>query len=127
MTFIWGHRRPHRKCTSEGLFGFLSPPETSHDKTPANPPAVEPLITKYTEEDLQRILRTIFEARAPLSDGTHEKPLKAKSLDVYFGKSYMECYNFCQQYEDQFATAGVKGPNRILFATSFLRDRINFC
>ena len=39
----------------------------------------------------------------------------------------MEYYNFCQQYEDHFATAGAKGPNRILFAASFLHDRINFC
>ena len=38
----------------------------------------------------------------------------------------MECYNFCQQCEDHFATAGAKGPNRIPFAASFLRDRINF-
>ena len=38
----------------------------------------------------------------------------------------MDCYNFCQQYEDYFATAGATGPTRILFATSFLRDRISF-
>ena len=38
----------------------------------------------------------------------------------------MECYNFCQQCEDYFATAGAKGPNRIPFAASFLRNRINF-
>ncbi len=38
----------------------------------------------------------------------------------------MECYNFCQQSEDHFATCGPIGPNRIPFATSFLRDRINF-
>ncbi len=38
----------------------------------------------------------------------------------------MECYNFCQQYEDHFATCGAIGPNRIPFAASFLRDRINF-
>ena len=67
----------------------------------------------------------VFEARAS-SDGAHEKPLKAKSPDVYCGKSYMECYNICQQYEDHFATAGAKGSNRISFATSFLRDHINF-
>ena len=38
----------------------------------------------------------------------------------------MECYNFCQQCKNHFATAGAKGPNRIPFAASFLRDRINF-
>ena len=39
----------------------------------------------------------------------------------------MECCNFCQQCEDHFATTGAKGPNRIPFVASFLRDRINFC
>ena len=38
----------------------------------------------------------------------------------------MEYYNFCQQCEDHFTTIGAKGPNRIPFATSFLRDHINF-
>ena len=38
----------------------------------------------------------------------------------------MDCYNFCQQYEDYFATAGATGPTRILFAASFLRDQISF-
>ncbi len=38
----------------------------------------------------------------------------------------MEYYNFCQQCEDHFATCGAIGPNRIPFAASFLRDRINF-
>ena len=45
---------------------------------------------------------------------------------MYYGKSHMECYSFCQQCEDPFATTGAKGPNRIPFAVSFLRDRINF-
>ena len=38
----------------------------------------------------------------------------------------MDCYNFCQQCEDYFATAGATGPTRIPFAASFLRDRISF-
>ncbi len=38
----------------------------------------------------------------------------------------MECYNFCQQCEDHFATCRDTGPNRILFAASFLWDQINF-
>ena len=84
------------------------------------------LVTKYTEEDLQRILKTVFEARTPSSDGPGEKPLKARSPDVYCGKSHMECYNFCQKCEDHFATAGAKTPNRISFTASFLWNRINF-
>ena len=126
MTSIRGRRRPRREHASKDPSGSSPPPESSHDKAPVNPPVVEPPVAKYTKEDLQRILRTVLEARAPPSDGAREKPLKARSPDVYCGKSHIECYNFCQQCEDHFATAGAKGPNRIPFAASFLRDRINF-
>ena len=34
-----------------------------------------------------------------------EKPLKAKVLDVYYGKSHMDCYHFSQQCEDYFETS----------------------
>ena len=91
-----------------------------------NPPDVEPPVAKYTKEDLQKILRTVLEARALSSDGPREKPLKARLPDLYCGKSHIECYNFCKQYEDHFATAEAKGPSRISFAASFLYDRINF-
>ena len=122
MTSIRGRGRACKERTSEGS---SPPPESIYDETPVNPPAVKPPVPKYTEEDLQKILRTVLEARAP-SDGAREKPLKARLPDVYCGKSYMECYNFCQQCEDHFATAKAKGPNRIPFAALFFRDRINF-
>ena len=96
MTSIRGRGRFRREHASEGLSKSSPPPESSHDEAPVNPPAVEPPVAKYTEEDLQRILRTVLEARAPPSDGAREKPLKARSPDVYRGKSHMECYNFCQ-------------------------------
>ena len=122
MTLIRGRGGPCRKRTSEGSSPL---PEFIHDKTPVNPPT-EPPVAKYTEEDLQKILRTVLEARAPPFDGPREKPLKARSPDVYCGKSHIECYNFCQQCKDHFATAGAKSPNRISFAAFFLRDCINF-
>ena len=125
MTSIWGRGCFCRERTSEGLSESSPPPESSHDEITANPPAVESLVAKYTKEDLQKILRTVFEAQA-LSNGAREKPLKARSPDVYRDKSYMECYNFYQQYEDYFATTRAKSPNRIFFTVSFLRDCINF-
>ena len=126
MTFTRRRGLPRRKHASKGPSGFSPPPESSNDKTPVIAPTVEPLVAKYTEEDLQKILRTVLKARVPPSDGVCEKPLKARSPDVYCGKSYMDKYYFCQQCEDYFATAGAKGPNRIPFAASFLHDRINF-
>ena len=127
MTSIQGRGRFCRERTSETLLGSSSPPEFSYDKTPANSPAVELLVAKYIEKDLQRILKMILEAWAPPSDTFCEKPLKARSSDIYCGKSHIECYNFCQQCEDHFATARAKSPNHISFAIFFLRDRINFC
>ncbi len=55
--------------------------------------------------------------------GRSENKFEAKTPDVYCNKKY---YNFYQQCEDHFATAGASRPNRIPFATFFLRDRIIF-
>ena len=103
-------------------------------------PPANTSIPKYSEDDLQKILNIVLEARAPIpapdlvpalvpapvvSKVLREK-LKAHSLDVYRGKFHMDCYNFCQQCKNYFATAGATGPTRILFAVSFFRDRISF-
>ncbi len=77
----------------------------------------------YSQQDLDRIIQTFLHA----SKGRSEDQFKAKTLDIYHGRSDMECYNFCQQCEDHFATCRATGPNQIPFAASFLRDRINFC
>ncbi len=76
----------------------------------------------YSQQDLDRIIQTFLQN----SKGGSGYKLKAKTQDVYRGRSDIECYNFCHQCEDHFAICGATGPNRILFATSFLRDQINF-
>ncbi len=58
--------------------------------------------------------------------GRFEDKLKAKTPNVYRGRSHMESYNFCQWCVDHFATCGVTEPNRIPFAAFFLWDQINF-
>ena len=95
-------------------------------------------ISKYSEDDLQRIFKAVLEAQAPapapaptptLAPVIFEMPrekLKARSLDVYCGKSHIDCYNFCQQYGDYFATARATRLTQILFALSFFQDQINF-
>ena len=140
MTSVRSRGCPRREYLSVAL-PDSSPPPGSDDELsdqpaglPGSPgppgpnlPIARPSIPKYTEEDLQRILKTVLEARAPTtSEEPQDKPLKAQSPDVYRGKSHMKCYNFCQQCEDYFATAGAKGPNQIPFAASFLRDQISF-
>ena len=55
MTSIQSRGRPRRKRTFKSPLGSLASPEYNHDETLANFPALEPLVTKYIEEDLQKI------------------------------------------------------------------------
>ena len=164
MTSVGGRGRPrHERFSAAPSVAppDSSPPPESGDelseqpagpstKPPvANAPAAANSIPKYSEDDLQQILKTVLEARVPapapvlapasvlaplpapapapiVAEAPREK-LKARSPDLYRGKSYIDCYNFCQQYEDHFATNGATGPTRIPFVASFLRERISFC
>ena len=155
MTSVRGRGRPRRKCSSAAPsvtpLDSSPPPESGDElsdqpagpltKPPvANAPAAANSIPKYSEDDLQQILRTVLEAQvpaptpvpapapapAPIVAEAPRKKLKARSPDVYLEKSHMDCYNFCQQCENYFATAGATGPTRIPFAASILRDRISF-
>ena len=47
-------------------------------------------VAKYTEENLQKILKTVLKARAPAFDKPCKMLLKAKSSYMYCNKSYME-------------------------------------
>ena len=126
MTSIRGRGRFCKKRISEGPLESSPPPKSSYDKTPINPPAIEPLIAKYIEEILQKILKTVLKAQAPPSDGSCKKSFKARLPNIYHGKSHIEYYNFYQQYKNHFATAKAKGLNHIFFAAFFLCNRINF-
>ena len=93
-------------------------------------PAITTDVPKYLKDDMQRILKLVLEvqttapasasALAPATFAEPWKKLKAYSMDIYCGKSYINCYNFCQQCEDYFATARATGSIQIPFATSFL-------
>lgn len=73
------------------------------------------------EEDFQRCIKVCMEAKNLTENVPRKRPLKARLPDAYYGKSHMDCYQFCQQCEDHFDTAGARGPNRTPFAASFLR------
>ncbi len=148
MTSVRGRgRTPSRGQASEAPTG---PPSSNRDhedllgsdkpgpsEAPAGPPKAlsgppqalslpnvpqDPGTNRYSQQDLDRIIQTFFQN----SKGGSGNKLKAKTPDVYRGRSHMECYNFCQQCEDHFATCGATGPNRVPFAASFVRDKINF-
>ncbi len=96
-------------------------------EAPLGPPQASPLLQDsgtncYSQQDLDRIIQTFFQA----SKGESGDKIKAKTLDVYRSRSHIECYNFCHQCEDHFATCKASGPKRIPFAAFFLRDQINF-
>ena len=141
-----GKDEPAGPAPTEGSDTYTPAPAVSRAPTPAPAPAPAPPLApapvdadatvRYSEADLQRILRTVLEVR-PLApapapqplvfpDGPCERPLKARFPELYCGKTHMECYNFIQQCEDHFATAGAKGPNRVPFAATFLREQALF-
>ena len=150
MTSVWGRGRLLWKRPSDVSFvaPFVAPLDSSpplklgdklydqlarpsRTKLPvANASATTISILKYSEDDLQRIFKAVMEAWAPapaliVSELPLEK-LKIRFANVYRKKSHMDCYSFCQQCEDYFATARATGLTRILFATSFLWDQISF-
>ena len=106
------------------------------DVRPPDAPAPAALVpapapTWYIKEDLQRITKLCMDLFLQVQASCLELSpwgslLKARFPELYYGKSHMECYYFCQQCEDHFATAGATGPNRTPFAASFLRGRISF-
>ena len=85
---------------------FFPPPKSEISEQPDQPPRPksDTSVLKYSKNDLQKIFKAVLEAQAPastpalasvVSEVPREK-LKARSLDVYRGKSHMDCYNFCQ-------------------------------
>ena len=142
MTSVQGHGFLYRERFSVALPDFSPPPKSEFSKQSAEPSGSKPPVTvisatdvpKSSEHDLQRIFKTVLKAQAPapapalafaISKVPRDK-LKACSPDVYCGKFHMDCYKFCQQCEDYFATAEDLGPTQILFATSILWNQISF-
>ena len=150
MTSISGHGRPRQERLSVALSvapldSFL--PLESSDKLSAQPvgpsvtkppvadtPVAATNVPKYSEDDLQRIFKAVLETQTPASASVpapvvfeiFREKLKACSSDVYYGKSHMDCYNFCHQYENYFATIGAMRPIQIFFAPSYFWVQINF-
>lgn len=100
-------------------------PAPTEAPAPAQTPTpASALIISSTDELCQQLMKT-YAAIVKLLEqnrgaGPCERPLKARFPDLYYGNSHLDCYRFCQQCEDHFETAGANGPNRILFAASFL-------
>ena len=85
---------------------------------PLVPPSTKDLFTKF-----MKVFMETTQAQALAEP--REQPLKARSPKTHSGKSYMDCYHFCQQCEDYFETSGATGMNCTSFAASFLRGTIS--
>ncbi len=70
------------------------PPETPPGPSQAPPLPVpkDPGTNRYSQQDLDRITQTFLQN----SKGGSRDKLKAKTPDVYHGRSHMERYHFCQ-------------------------------
>ena len=102
-------------------------PVVSRAPTPA--PATAPAAAPSLDTELfKQFMKAYLEAQVPgqteVEPELCEQPLKARFPDLYYDNLHMDCYRFCQQCEDHFETAGAKGPNKILFAASFLRGLV---
>ena len=104
-------------------------PAISRTPTPAPAQAQAPasasvlgLPGRYTDKDLQRATKLALELfvkghkYGQANSAPQNRAFKARNLDFYYENSHMECYYFCQQYEDYFDTAGATGHKRVPFA-----------
>ena len=95
-------------------------------------------MARYSEKNLQQIFRTVLDF-SPLSalapafvisqqyKNPCKRPLKARFLDMYYGKTYLKYYNFFQQCRNYFAIASTKSQNKISFAVIFINNIALFC
>ena len=96
-------------------FGSTSPgPASSRDSTPAPAPVLAPAPAPASSNELfKQFMKAYLESNQGPSQppAKRERALKAKVPNVYYGKSHMDCYHFCQQCEDHFETARATGVN----------------
>ena len=111
--------------------GSISPaPSRNPTPGPVQVPALIPALAPApapTDELFKKFMKAYLELNQGLKPppAERERLFKAKVPEVYYGKSHMDCYHFCQQCEDHFETAGATGTNRTPFAASFLRGNIS--
>ena len=88
------------------------------------PALVLPSFNKLFKQFIKTYLKLQEPSRPPAE---RKQSFKAKVPDVYYKKSHMDCYHFCQQCKNYFETAGAIGVNQTLFAAFFLWVNISVC
>lgn len=80
------------------FFAPISPfPNSSTDLSNPKSTSAIFLIPKYTKNNLQQILKIVLEFRTSVTlknfDKTQKRLFKARPLNVYKNKFYIDCYN----------------------------------
>ena len=80
-----------------------------------------------TNELFKQFMKTYLESNQGPSQSPAKckLPLKAKMPDLYYDKSYIDYYYFCQQYKDHFKTFWAIRTYWTLFITSFFCRNIS--
>ena len=84
------------------------------------------LIPLSMKDLFTRFMKVIMETtQAQALAEQQERPLKARTAEIYSEKSHMDCYHFCQQCEDYFETSGATGINCTPFTAPFFRSIVS--
>ena len=84
------------------------------------PPTSENLFIKFMKVFMETIQAQDQEQLEP-----QKRLFKARTPETYPRKSHMDCYHFCQEYEDYFKMSGAIGINRTPFAATFFHGFIS--
>ena len=116
---------PHSGSTSLVLsYNPTSGPELVPALIPAPVPTPTPAPVA-TNELFKKFMKAYLETNQGPRQPERKQTLKAKVLEVYYSKSHIDCYHFCQQCKDHFETVGATGFNWTLFVASFLCKNIS--
>ena len=91
-------------------------------------PAPVPTLSLLSSNKLfKQFMRAYLELNQGLRQppAERERSFKAKVSEMYYDKSHINCYHFCQQCKDYFETVGATGTNWTLFAAFFLYGNIS--
>ena len=103
--------------------------DASSNEAPTPPKAPTPPLVSLPSEDLFTKFMTVFmettQSQAQALAELWERLLKARTPEIYWDKSHMECYHFCQQCKDHFETSSATGANRTPFVASFFSGSIS--
>ena len=81
-------------------------------------PALIPTpVSAPTPPSSNKLFKQFMRAYLESNQGPRQPPVerkqsfKAKIPEMYYGKSHIDCYHFCQHCKDHFETAGATGIN----------------